>query len=214
MKKNNSRIFKNPISFLILIFSIVCVDQLVKLLVFYNMTPGSAGEIEIIGDFFKLHFIQNPGMAFGIRWGSDYGKLILSVLRLGITAGLIWYLIKMYKEGASRILLISLCLIVSGAIGNGIDSTLYGVLLDNAPPDSISPWLHGKVVDMFYFDIWKGKVGDSVPLLGGRYLFLWPIFNIADTAVSVGVIMILVFQGRIQKSSLQSTGKIDSDNEA
>jgi len=214
MKKNYSRIFSNSYSYLILILSIVCVDQLVKLLVFYNMTPGSAGEIEIIGDFFKLHFIQNPGMAFGIRWGSDYGKLILSVLRLGITAGLIWYLIKMYKEGSSRILLISLCLIVSGAIGNGIDSTFYGVLLDNAPPNSISPWLHGKVVDMFYFDIWKGQVGDSVPLLGGRYLFLWPIFNIADTAVSVGVILILVFQGRIQKISLQNTGKIDSDNEA
>jgi signal peptidase II len=203
MKKTYSRIFKNSISYLILIFSIVCVDQLVKLLVFYNMTPGSAGEIEIIGDFFKLHFIQNPGMAFGIRWGSEYGKLGLSVLRLGITAGLIWYLIKMYKQGSSRILLISLSLIVGGAIGNGIDSTFYGVLLDNAPPNSLSPWLHGKVVDMFYLDIWKGRVGDSVPILGGRYLFLWPIFNIADTAVSVGVMMILVFQGRIQKRSLQ-----------
>ena len=190
------------------------MDQVVKLQVFYNMTPGSAGEINIIGDFFKLHFVQNPGMAFGIRWGSDYGKLFLSIFRLGITVALIWYLVRMYKQRASRIVLVSLCLIVAGALGNGIDGTFYGVLLENAPPESITPWLHGKVVDMFYLDIWKGRVADTIPILGGRYLFLWPIFNVADSAVSVGVVTLLIFQGRIPDKRSQNTEKRDLEDES
>jgi len=182
---------------LIVIISIILVDQASKLAVFHYMSPGYAGEIKVFGNFFKLHYIQNPGMAFGIKWDNPYGKLLLSLFRLGITVLILIYFFRAIKSGSHRLLMIGLSLIIAGAIGNGIDSTFYGVLLNNAPPGSLSPWLHGKVIDMFYVDIWKGNLNDSIPIFGGKYLFLWPIFNVADTAVSTGVILILVFQRRI-----------------
>jgi signal peptidase II len=192
--------------YLIIIAAVVVTDQVLKLWVFSNMIPGSAGEISIIGDLFKLHFIQNPGMAFGIKWSNEYGKLTLSILRLGITVALIIYFLRCIRVGESGLLLISLSLIIGGALGNGIDSTFYGILLDNAPPASPMKFLHGKVIDMFYLDVWKGRVSESIPLLGGKYLALWPIFNIADAAVSVGVVFILIFQRRL-------FGNPDSDDD-
>ena len=87
-----------------------------------------------------------------------------------------------------------IALILGGAIGNVIDSTFYGVILNNAPYDAATPWFHGQVVDMFYVDIWEGRVADWVPVFGGDYMALWPIFNIADASIFVGVAIILVMQ--------------------
>lgn len=160
------------------------------------MVFGPSGEIRVFGDWFKLHYILNEGMAFGIQFGYEYGKLGLTLFRLVAMIFIAIYLYRMAKKELNPGLLWCIALILGGAIGNVVDSTFYGVWLNNADPDAITPWFHGKVVDMFYLDIWEGYVADWVPFWGGEKIALWPIFNIADAAIFVGVFMILIFQKR------------------
>lgn len=180
----------------LLSLSIIILDHVVKLLVHFNMEMGIVGQIPVLGDWFKLHYTLNPGMAFGMQIGSEYGKLILTVFRLLAMVGIGYYLYMLAKKGVHQGLLWSVALILGGAIGNVIDSALYGVLLDNAPYDAVTPWFHGQVIDMFYVDIWEGRVAEWVPLWGGDYMALWPIFNIADASIFVGVAIILVMQNK------------------
>lgn len=182
--------------FYLLSLGIIVLDQVVKLLVHFNMDMGLAGQIPIFGDWFKLHYTLNPGMAFGMQLGSDYGKLILTVFRLFAMVGIAYYLYYLARKKVHEGLLWCVALILGGAIGNVIDSTFYGVLLDNAPYGSSTPWFHGQVVDMFYIDIWEGRVADWVPLWGGEHMALWPIFNIADASIFIGVALILILQSK------------------
>lgn len=184
------------LKYYLLSLGIIILDQTVKLLVHQNMDMGIIGQIPLFGDWFKLHYTLNPGMAFGMQLGSEYGKLILTVFRLFAMVGIGYYLFILAKKGVHQGLLWSVALILGGAIGNVIDSALYGVLLDNAPYGSSTPWFHGQVVDMFYIDIWEGRVPDWVPIWGGEYMALWPIFNIADASIFVGVVIILVMQNK------------------
>ena len=178
----------------LLSFFIIVLDQTVKMLVHYNMDMGVGGQIPVFGDWFKLHYTLNPGMAFGMQLGSEYGKLVLTIFRLFAMVGIGYYLYILAKRGVPQGLLWSVALILGGAIGNVIDSTFYGVLLNNAPYDASTPWFHGQVIDMFYIDIWEGRVAEWVPLWGGEYMALWPIFNIADASIFVGVAIILIMQ--------------------
>lgn len=180
----------------LLSLGIIIVDQAVKLVVHYNMDMGLAGQIPVFGEWFKLHYTLNPGMAFGMELGSEYGKLILSIFRLFAMVGIAYYLFYLSRKNVHQGLLWCIALILGGAIGNVIDSTFYGVFLDNAPYGSSTPWFHGQVVDMFYIDIWEGRVADWVPVWGGEYMALWPIFNVADASIFVGVLLILLLQGR------------------
>ena len=180
----------------LLSLGIILLDQAVKLAVHYNMEMGIVGQIPVFGDWFKLHYTLNPGMAFGMQLGSEYGKLILTVFRLFAMVGIAYYLYVLARKRVHAGLLWSIALILGGAIGNVIDSAFYGVWLDNAPDDSSTPWFHGQVVDMFYVDIWEGRVAEWVPLWGGDYMALWPIFNVADASIFVGVAIILLFQNR------------------
>ena len=180
--------------YFLLTIGIIIIDQVVKLLVHHNMAINE--EIALIGSWFKLHYIENEGMAFGIRFGSDYGKLGLTLFRLIAMVVIGIYLYRMAKKDVHKGLLWSIGLILGGAMGNVVDSTFYGVFLGNHPPDAISPWFHGKVVDMFYLDIWEGIVADWVPIWGGEQVALWPIFNVADAAIFVGVAIILIYQKR------------------
>lgn len=173
---------------------IIILDQAVKMLVHYHMDLHE--EILVLGDWFKLHYTLNPGMAFGLQIGSEYGKLVLSIFRLVAMVGIAFYLQLLAKRGVHPGLLWCTALILGGAIGNVIDSTLYGVLLNNAPYDSPTPWFHGQVIDMFYLDVWEGIVPDWIPFIGGEFYSLWPIFNIADASIFVGVTIILVMQRR------------------
>jgi signal peptidase II len=175
---------------------VILIDQAVKLYVHFNVDYGLPGQIQVIGDWFKIHYTLNPGMAFGLTIGSVYGKLILSIFRLIAVVGIAFYLYRVATRGAHKGFGICIALILGGAIGNVIDSTFYGVFLENAPADAPTPWFHGQVVDMFYFDIWEGIIPHWIPLLGGNYYSLWPIFNIADAAIFVGVTLILIFQNR------------------
>src|SRR5690554_1682646 len=190
-------------------FLVIVIDQAVKLLVHYGMDFGSAGQIKVFGDWFKLHYTLNPGMAFGMELGSEYGKLILTVFRLIAMVGIGYYLYYLAHRKAHPGLLWCVALILGGAVGNVIDSTFYGVLLDNAPYNASTPWFHGQVVDMFYIDIWEGRVADWVPIWGGKYIALWPIFNIADASIFVGVAIILIFQKRFFVEDQKTTGEED-----
>ena len=177
-----------------LTIGLVLADQIIKLLVHSNMVIGARGEIRVFGNWFKLHYILNEGMAFGLNFGSDYGKLSLTLFRLVASIFIGILLSKMVDKGYHKGLLWSIAAIFAGALGNVIDSTFYGVLLDNAPYDAITPWFHGQVIDMFYLDLWEGYVADWIPLWGGRRVSLLPIFNLADVAIFMGVLVILVFQ--------------------
>lgn len=152
-------------------------------------------DIYVVGNWFILHYLLNPGMAFGLKWNSEFGKLALTVFRIGAMTGIAWYLYKSFTRHAHNGFLICLALILGGAIGNVIDSIFYGVLLNNAPPGSPTPWFHGQVIDMLYFPLFEFYWPTWLPLVGGeRFLFFSPVFNIADSSIFIGVTSILIFQ--------------------
>ncbi|WMJ75630.1 lipoprotein signal peptidase [Cytophagaceae bacterium ABcell3] len=186
----------------LLSLGIILVDQVVKLLVHHHMFLGY--EIPIFGDWFKLHYTENPGMAFGLEIAGRYGKLVLSIFRLFAMVGIAYYLYTLAKKHVHPGLLWSIALILGGAIGNVVDSTFYGVLLGNAPADAPTPWFHGQVIDMFFIDICNCWIPEWVPFLGGQYYPLWPIFNVADAAIFVGVVVILVMQKKFFAEAEQS----------
>ncbi len=179
---------------------VILIDQAVKLLVHFNMDLNS--EFNVFGDWFRIHYLLNPGMAFG--WKSDhvYGKLVLTLFRLLAMAAIALYIRYLYRKDARPGLLWCMALILGGAVGNVIDSTFYGVLLNNAPLDAPTPWFHGQVIDMLFFPIMSGYYPDWLPYLGGdRFLFFSPVFNIADSAIFIGVVTILIFQKRFFKDT-------------
>jgi signal peptidase II len=185
---------KNPIKFFLFALLLIAVDQASKLLVHHFMSPGFAGQIRLIGDWFKLYYVTNPGMAFGMQIDHEYGKLFLTTFRLGAMVFIALYMVRLAYRGASSGLLWAMAMILAGAIGNLIDSIFYGVLIGNAPYGSPTPWFHGQVIDMVFIDFWEGFVPDWIPVWGGQY-YTTPIFNFADACIFVGVCIILMFQG-------------------
>lgn len=185
---------RNPVPYLVFSLLLIFIDQTSKLLVHEYMEPGFSGQIALIGNWFKLHYVLNPGMAFGMQLGHEYGKLFLTLFRLVAMCAIGWYLVHLARAGAAKGLLLALSMILAGAVGNVIDSTFYGVYLDNAPYGSPTPWFHGQVIDMIFVDFWEGFIPEWVPLWGGQY-YSTPIFNIADSCIFVGVCSILIFQG-------------------
>ncbi|MDX1627081.1 MAG: lipoprotein signal peptidase [Fulvivirga sp.] len=199
--------------YFLLALAVIVLDQTVKLLVYFNMDMGAAGEIDVIGDWFKLHYLLNPGMAFGLKSSHEYGKLLLTLFRLGAMVGIAYYIYYLYKKGAHAGLLWCMGLILGGAVGNVIDSTFYGVFLDNAPEGSPTPWFHGQVIDMLFFPLFDGFYPEWVPYLGGNYyLFFSPVFNIADSSIFIGVVTILIFQKRFFKKENEDETLVDSES--
>ena len=180
---------------------VITLDQITKLLVHNYMDYGLLGQIKVFGDWFKLHYTLNPGMAFGIELGSEYGKLMLTSFRLIAMVGIAYYLFSIIHKKMHSGYIICIALILGGAMGNLFDSVFYGVFLNNAPVGSHSPWLHGQVIDMLYIDIWEGFLPEWIPFFGGEYYALWPIFNIADATIFSSVTMLLIFQHKWMKES-------------
>lgn len=189
-------------SFLI-VAAILIIDQISKFWVKTNMALGQ--EFKVFGDWFIIHFTENPGMAFGLEFSGDYGKLLLSLFRLVAITVLIVYMYNITRHKVSNRVLISLSLVLAGAIGNVIDSAFYGLMFSDStffevarflPPEGgYSTFLHGKVVDMFYFPIIDGIYPQWIPFLGGsEFQFFRPVFNIADSSITIGVIIMLIFQ--------------------
>ncbi|HEY5691247.1 MAG TPA: lipoprotein signal peptidase [Cyclobacteriaceae bacterium] len=191
---------------------VILIDQTSKLLVYNYMYLHE--EVNVIGEWFKLHYLLNPGMAFGIRWKSEFGKIALTVFRIGAMFGIGYYLYRMTQKKVHSGFLLSMSLILGGAVGNVIDSTFYGVLLNNQPIGSFSPWFHGQVIDMLFFPIFDFHWPTWVPFIGGEYfLFFSPVFNIADSSIFVGVTSILIFQKRFFKESASETEEGGTTNE-
>jgi signal peptidase II len=187
--------------FFLLALFVIIIDQASKLLVHHYMQLHD--EITVFGNDqygFKLHYLLNPGMAFGLRWKSEFGKLALTVFRIAAMFGIAYYLIKMAKRHAHSGFLWCMALILGGAVGNVIDSTFYGILLENHPADSPTPWFHGQVIDMLYFPLFDFTLPYWVPWKGGEFFtFFSPVFNIADSAIFVGVVIILILQKKFFK---------------
>lgn len=181
--------------YFLIALAVIVVDQASKLLVHQYMYIHE--EVNILGEWFKLHYLLNPGMAFGIRWDNEFGKLALTIFRIGAMFGIAYYLYRMAQKNVHNGFLLSMALILGGAVGNVIDSTFYGVLLENQPIGSYSPWFHGQVIDMLFFPIFDFYWPEWVPGLGGEYfMFFSPVFNIADSSIFIGVSSILIFQKR------------------
>lgn len=174
---------------------IIALDQGIKIAVHTWMEPGYFGQIPLVGDFFKLHYTLNPGMAFGIQIGSIWGKLMLTSFRIVAMFGIGYYLHSLTVKKSHTGLLVSVALILGGAIGNLIDSVFYGVWFNNAPAGAPMSWFHGQVIDMFFADFYEGTLPSWIPLWGGSY-YSTPIFNFADAAIFCGVMAILFFQNK------------------
>ena len=166
----------------------------------------------VLGDWFYLRFIENEGMAFGWKAGGEWGKLLLSVFRIGMVVLIFRYVRKLIRNGAHKGLIASIALILAGAIGNIIDSMFYGIIFtesaDYGPVATLAAlgegyavdrplggFLFGSVVDMLYFPVIEGTWPEWVPRVGGEnFLFFRPVFNIADAAISIGVALIIIRQ--------------------
>jgi signal peptidase II len=192
---------------------VLLFDQLTKMLTHFYMVRGEAGQILLLGDWLKLHYILNPGMAFGMELGGDNGKLWLTSFRILAMIAIGWYVVQLVKSKAHKAYITCMALVLGGAVGNLFDSIFYGVLLDNAPAGSPSPWLHGQVVDMIYVDIWQGFLPDWMPIFGGQYYAFWPIFNVADATIFCSVITLLIFGQRwMSRSETDKLGSSQSQD--
>lgn len=188
---------------------VILIDQASK--VWVHNTMYLHEEINVLGEWFRIHYLLNPGMAFGIRWENEFGKLALTVFRIIAMVGIGYYLWKMAKREVHTGFLWCMGLILGGAIGNVIDSTFYGVIFNNAPPESPTPWFHGQVIDMLYFPLFNFNWPEWVPLWGGKYFeFFSPVFNIADSSIFIGVVIILIFQKRFFKEKENPTTEHNS----
>jgi signal peptidase II len=196
--------------YFLLSLAIIALDQAVKLWVYFNMVKGQ--EFIIIPNWLKIHYITNPGMAFGIQWDWEYGKLVLSLFRIVATIVIALIIKYLVDKKSHRGLVWCVALILGGAIGNVLDSTFYGVFLGNAPAGSPTAWFHGQVIDMFYVDIWQGYLPAWMPLIGGQYYSFWPIFNVADSSIFIGVAIILIRQGKFFKKNEPESNPVNQEN--
>ena len=200
-----------------IILGILILDQVLKIWIKTNFTLGQ--ELNIIGDKIKLHFVENEGMAFGMTFGGSWGKLFLSLFRVVAISLLIYYLCKIIKAGENLFYIICISLIIAGATGNLIDSAFYGLIFNEStqyqvatmfPPEGgYAPFLYGKVVDMFYCPIIETTYPTWFPFVGGKeFLFFRPVFNVADSAITVSVFLLLIFYKRIFGESILESLKL------
>ncbi|MDD2490871.1 MAG: lipoprotein signal peptidase [Bacteroidales bacterium] len=187
----------------LIVFILLLIDQVVKIWIKTHMTIGES--IPVFGSWFQIYFIENNGMAFGMQFGGTVGKFLLTALRLVLIGVIIYYLRRLVKEGASRAFLTGISLILVGAIGNVIDSMFYGLIFSESTFTQLAtifpegggyaPFMFGKVVDMLYFPMIDIVLPDWVPFRGGeQFIFFRPIFNIADSCITIGVFFLLLFR--------------------
>jgi signal peptidase II len=195
---------KKSTKVILLIFLVLIIDQVVKIWVKTHMYLGE--EIPIFGsERMLIHFVENNGMAFGLSLGGEYGKLALSLFRIIAVGFLGYYIHFLIKHKATFGLLACFGLILAGALGNIIDSAFYGLIFSESsyhhagvaemfPEEGYAGFLHGKVVDMLYFPLIEGTYPDWVPFKGGDpFRFFRPVFNLADTSITVGVLSLILF---------------------
>ncbi|MCU0370633.1 MAG: lipoprotein signal peptidase [Bacteroidales bacterium] len=186
-----------------IVFLILIADQVFKIWIKTHMTLGQ--EIHVAGNWFILHFTENEGMAFGFSFGGAAGKLILSIFRIIAVIAIGYYIYRLRHKSPHPGLVISFSLIMAGALGNIIDSAFYGLIFSESsyhtvatlfpPGGGYNSFLHGKVVDMLYFPVIDTILPEWVPFRGGeQFIFFRPVFNIADSSITTGVFLLLIFQ--------------------
>jgi signal peptidase II len=211
---------------IILIAIILIGDQALKFWVKTHMALGD--DFSLIGTWARIHFVENPGMAFGWLTGGTAGKTFLSLFRMAAIAAIIWYIRSLIKSKAPQGFILCIAMILAGAIGNMIDCAFYGLIFDTGTvyqpeagyyagyagisqlsSEGYSPFLQGCVVDMLSFPLFRGVYPSWIPFVGGNsFLFFAPVFNIADSAVTIGVFSILIFYWKYMKQSGKQSGKM------
>jgi signal peptidase II len=192
----------------LIVLFILILDQTVKIYIKTHMALGSS--IPVFDGWFLIRFIENPGMAFGIDIPSKLGKPALTLFRIAAACIIGWYLVSLIKRKAPAGFIICIAMILAGAIGNIIDSLFYGLIFSDSnyfeaakmfpQGGGYASFLHGRVVDMLYFPLIEGNYPHWFPIWGGqRFIFFRPIFNIADSAISIGVMSIFIFQRKYLK---------------
>ena len=191
-------------SSLLIVFLVLLADQTLKFWVKTHMMLGQ--EFSVFGKWFVIHFVENNGMAFGFEFAGNYGKIFLSVFRIAAVIGIGWYLTKLWKRDIPFGLIVSVSLIMAGAIGNILDSAFYGMIFSDSygqvatlfpAGGGYSSFLHGRVVDMLYFPILVGHYPMWFPFWSGQeFIFFRPVFNLADSSITIGIFLILIFYRR------------------
>jgi signal peptidase II len=203
--RNKMNRFLNALSYyripILTILAVLFIDQFIKIYIKLNYTIG---EVARASDWCVLHFTENPGMAFGFEFGGEHGKLLLSLFRIAACIGGVFYIRYMLKHKEHKGFVFAVSLILAGAMGNIFDSLFYGVFFGESTESQVAQFmpasggyasfLHGHVVDMFYFPIYEGTIPDWFPIWKGEdFQFFRPIFNFADAAISGGVGVIILF---------------------
>lgn len=210
-------VYMKKIHLVAIVGLVILLDQALKIYVKTNFFLDT--DHKVAGDWFSLYFVENPGMAYGLKFGGIYGKMALTIFRLLAVIFGTWYLSSILKKGYTKGFVICATLVYAGALGNLIDSCFYGLIFDKGmqynpatedydryqgiatfAKQGYASFLQGNVVDMLHFPVLKGTFPSWVPVWGGQpFEFFRPIFNIADAAISTGIISIIVFQKKLLK---------------
>ena len=217
-KSKTTKLSKSTLSILI-ISGILILDQTLKIWIKTHMFLGQ--EIHVLGNWFIIHFTENNGMAFGYEFAGSFGKIFLSLFRIFAVALIAWYLHKLIKSKAPTLVIVSISMIFAGALGNIIDSAFYGLIFDNSfyqiatlfpKGGGYAGFLHGKVVDMLYFPIISGHFPQWFPVWKSEeFIFFRPIFNLADSSITIGVFIIILFQRKFFKNYKKKTESVKED---
>jgi signal peptidase II len=194
-----------------LFLAILVLDQSTKLYVKTHFYIGE--EVMVIPNWFRIAFTENPGAAFGMELGGNIGKYILSIFRILFSFFIVYILVRSIRERVHKGFTIAIALVLAGAIGNVIDGMFYGLFFSESIPFHMSTghlvpfghgyagFLQGKVVDMLYFPIFNGFLPEWIPMCGGQpFTFFSPIFNIADSSITIGVVLLMLFMNKVDFS--------------